>query len=335
MTPTSSEENYDFCNDMDIYVTNDVMIKDSWKSHKYTNYCIFNQDEFSEKRTEYETICAKFKCLFNVLFDESFGFSSILNQSDIYINFWLNYQLKNINRSSDIVQRFYKVLTSSDPSFDIHKKLQGKIQNIQDTHLENLTIFYDLYNMYNAIYTIIPDHDSDRTQCASYSKECAQKYEEAIKRCPKGTSSNFCEALNVFKGKYEQLKTFIIIDNCELEVLKPLPSHELPTEVVPSLKNGPPEPMTLDNILEEQRDSTDFSTVTAASGTMLGMIFISLILYKSTPLGPWLRNRILKKNIMEKNIEDEQKNHELFIHMSEYQDINSEDNMYKIPYTSL
>ncbi|SBT01016.1 PIR Superfamily Protein [Plasmodium ovale curtisi] len=334
MTPTSGEENYDFCNDMDIYVTNDVMIKDSWKSHKYKNHCIFSQSEFSEKRTEYETICAKFKCLFNILFDESFDVSSIFKQPDIYINFWLNYQLKNINLPSFNVQSFYEVLIS-DPSFDIHKKLQGKIQNIQDRHLENLTIFYDLYHMYNDIYAIIQDHDSDRTQCASYSKECAQKYEEAIKRCPKGSSSNFCDALNVFKGKYEQLKTFIIIDNCELEVLKPLPSHERPTEVIPSLQNGSPETMTLDNILEEQRDSADFSTVTAASGTMLGMFFLSLIIYKSTPLGPWLRNRILKKNVMEKNIEDEEKNDELFIHMSEYQDINSEDNMYKIPYTSL
>ncbi|SBT55287.1 PIR Superfamily Protein [Plasmodium ovale wallikeri] len=335
MTPASSEENYDFCNDMDKYITNDVMIENSWKNPNYTNYCIFSETEFSEKETEYEEICAKFKRLFNLLFDESSPFSSIFNHSDIYINFWLNYQLKNINPSSDIVQRFYEVLTSTDPSFDIHKKLQGKIQNIQDRHLENLKIFYYLYSMYNAIHTIIQDDISDRAQCASYSKECAQKYEEAIKKCPKDTSSNFCEALNVFKRKYEQLKESIKINNCELEVLKPLPSHQRLREELPLLQNESPEPAKLDNILGEQEDSKDFSTATAASGTMIGMFFTSLILYKSTPLGPWLRNRILKKNIMGKNIEDEEKNHELLLHMSEYHDINSEDNMYQIPYTSL
>lgn len=264
---------------MDKYITNDVMIEDRWENSIYKNYCIFSKSEFSDNITEYEDICAKFKCLFNLLFDESSDFSSIYNQSDIYINFWLNYQLKTINPSSDIFQSFYKVLTS-DPSFDIDAKLQGKIRKIQDSHLANLTIFYDLYKMYNDIYTIIQDHDSDRTKCTSYSKDCAQKYEEAIKSCSKGTSSKFCEALNFFKGKYEQLKEYIIIDNCDLEVLKPLPSHERPTEEVPSLQNGSPESAKLDNILEEQGDSKDFSTATAASGTMLGMFFISLILYK-------------------------------------------------------
>ncbi|SBT73344.1 PIR protein [Plasmodium ovale] len=312
---------YDFCNDMDKYITNDVMIENNWKNPNYTNYCIFSKAEFSEKKTEYEDICAKFKCLFDLIFNESSDFSSTFKQSDIYINFWLNYQLKNINPSSFNVQSFYEVLTLSDSLFDINKKLHGKIQNIRSEYLNNMIIFYELYNKYNAIHTTIQDYASDRTQCASYSKECAQKYEEAIKRCPKGTSSKFCEALNVFKGKYEQLKEDIIIDNCELEVLKPLPSHERPTEEVPSLQNGSPESAKLDNILEEQGDSKDFSTATAASGTMLGMFFTSLILYK--------------KNIMGKNIEDEEKNHELLLHMPEYQDINSEDNMYQIPYTSL
>ncbi|SBT02782.1 PIR Superfamily Protein [Plasmodium ovale curtisi] len=331
MAPANNDENYDFCNDMDTYITNDAWLKNSWDNYKYKSYCIFNESEFSDKKNEYETVCAKFKCLFNLLFDESSGFFWF-NEPATYINFWLNYELKNIN-SSITAQRFYDVV-KSDKSFDTHKILMGKIQNIQDEHLENMTIFYNLYHKYNAIQSIIQDNTSDHTKCASYSKECAQKYEEAIKKCPRDTSSNFCEALNVFKKKYEKLKGQITINNCKLEVLKPLPSHESPPAIVPSQQSQQNDHMEFHRFPEEQGDNTDFSTAGAASGTILGMFFISLIIYKSTPFGPWLRNRILKKNIIGNNIEEE-KNHELLLHMSEYQDINSEDNMYRIPYTSL
>ncbi|SBT55112.1 PIR Superfamily Protein [Plasmodium ovale wallikeri] len=332
MAPANNDENYNFCNDMDIYITNDAWLKTQWENYEYKNYCIFDEAEFSDKKNEYETICAKFKCLFNLLFDESSAFSSF-NEPAKYINFWLNYVLKSIYPSIT-AQRFYDVV-KSDTSFDTHEKLKGKIQNIQDEHLENMTIFYNLYHKYNTIQSLIPDYTSDHTQCESYSKECAQKYEDAIKKCPKGTSSNFCDALNVFKGKYEKLKELITINNCKLEELKPLPSHESPPAIVPSEESQQNDQKELPNLPEEQGDNADFSTATATSGTMLGMFFISLILYKSTPFGPWLRNRILKKNMIGSNTEEEEKNHELLLHMSEYQDINSEDNMYKIPYTSL
>ncbi|SBT73814.1 PIR protein [Plasmodium ovale] len=309
---------YDFCNDMDTYITNDAWIKDRWENHAYKSYCIFNEAEFSDKKNEYETICAKFKCLYNLLFDESSGFS-LFNEPDTYINFWLNYELKYIN-SSITAQRFYDVV-KSDTSFDTHKKLNGKIQDIQDEHLENMTIFYNLYHKYNTIKSIIQDDTSDHTQCESSSKECAQKYEDAIKKCPNGTSSNFCDALNVFKGKYEKLKGLITINNCKLEELKPLPSHQSPPAVVTSQQIQQNDHMESPNLPEEQVDNTDFSTATAASGTMLGMFFISLILYKKSMIG--------------NNIEEEGKNNEFLLHVSEYQDINSEDSMYKIPYTSL
>ncbi|SBS94348.1 PIR Superfamily Protein [Plasmodium ovale curtisi] len=334
MAPINNSENYNICNEMDYYVTNDVMINNKWESAKYKNYCFFNKSEFSDNKTEYETLCAKFKCLFDLLFDESSGFSSMYNEPHVYINFWLNYHLKNINPSSDIVQRFYEAL-KSDPLFDINKKLQGKIQNIPSEYLKNMIIFYELYNKYNTIYSIIQDEASDYTQCTLYSKECVEKYEEALTRCPKGTTSSFCEALNVFKGKYKKLNELIIIDNCKLEVLKPLPSHESLQQEGSPLSSEHPEPAELDNVLGEQGDTTDYSSAAAASGTMIGMFFISLILYKSTPFGPWLRNRLLQKNMIGKNIEEEEQNHELLLHMSEYQDINSEDSIYKIPYTSL
>ncbi|SBS93522.1 PIR Superfamily Protein [Plasmodium ovale curtisi] len=333
MAPINNGENYDFYNDMGTYITNDAWLKTYWKNYNYKVYCTFNEAEFSDKKNEYETICAMFKCLFDLLFDESFGFSSIYNEPEMYINFWLNYQLKNINPSTDIVQRFYKALTS-DPLFDINKKLQGKIHNIQDEHLENMKIFYNLYHKYNTIQSIIQDNTYDHTQCTLYSKECVEKYEEALTRCPKSTTSSFCEALNVFKRKYEKLNELIKIDNCKLEVLKPLPSHESLQQEGTPLPSEHPEPAELDNVLGEQGYTTDYSSAAAASGTMVGMFFISLILYKSTPFGPWLRNRLLQKNIIRKNIE-EGKNHELLLHMSEYQDINSEDSIYKIPYTSL
>ncbi|SBT73437.1 Plasmodium variant antigen protein Cir/Yir/Bir, putative [Plasmodium ovale] len=312
---------YNFCNEMDNYIRNDTWIENLWANYQYTSKCVFTETEFPEKRTQYETICAKFKCLYDLLFNELSGFSYMSKGPHIYINFWLNYQLKKIDSSSDSVQKFYKVLTSSDPSFDIYRKLQGKIQNIQDEHLENMTIFYNLYHKYNAIQSLIQDYTSDHTQCASYSKECAQEYEEAIKRCPRDTSSNFCEALNVFKGKYEKLKGLIKINNCKLEELKPLPSHESLQQEGPPLPGEHPGTAELDHVLGEQGDTTDYSSAAAASGTMIGMLFISLILYK--------------KNMIGKNIEEEEKNHQLLLHMSEYQDINSEDSIYKIPYTSL
>ncbi|SBT84301.1 PIR protein, partial [Plasmodium ovale] len=297
----------------------------------YKKLCKFNGDVFSGKEKEYETICAKFKYLNFLLFGNGMKQTSLLKCHSAYMNFWLNYKLKSISNSNVCAKDFYEKLKNQNPQFDSENKIE--ITNISDDNLTPMTEIYNLYSSYNEINKIIIALIGDFTQCSSYSKECVKKYDDAIKKCPEDNVSNFCNALKDFKRKYEQLKEDNSVDDCEIELLKELPSDEtsLLNSAVPG--SGPADAVVPSDTSGDQRSTAGFGVVTGTISTILGILPISLIMYKTTPFGSWISNRYFKKKNIHQIIEDEE-NYEL-LHTSGSNEINSEYAGYKLSYNSL
>ncbi|SBS94266.1 PIR Superfamily Protein [Plasmodium ovale curtisi] len=310
METPSQEESYDFFKLMDQYYQDDdkALERGLETDPSYKKLCKFNGDVFSGKEKEYETICAKFKYLNFLLFESTIEQISNLNYHSEYMNFWLNYKLKSISNSNVCAQDFYEKLKIHDLKFDSDNKI--KITNINHDNLTLMTKIYDLYISYNEISKIINGNSDDFTKCLRYSKDCVQKYDDAIKKCPQDRVSKFCDALKVFKGKYEQLKENNFLDGCKIEELKPLSSDKnlLMDSVV--RESGPEDSVVSSSTSGDQGSTAGLGVVTGTISTILGILPMSLILYKTTPFGSWISNRYFKKKNIHQIIEDEE-NYEL------------------------
>ncbi|SBT57025.1 PIR Superfamily Protein [Plasmodium ovale wallikeri] len=334
METSSQEESYDFFNLMDVYNQDDEKALESalQADSSYKKLCTFDGDVFSGKRTEYETICAKFKYLNFLLFGNTMEETN-LNYHSEYMNFWLNYKLKSISNSNVCAQDFYQELKTHDLTFNSEDKI--KIKNINDDNLKLMTKIYDLYSSYNEINQIINADSDDFTQCSRYSKECVQKYDDAIKICQRDKVTNFCKALNVFKEKYDQLKNdYNFVDGCKIEELKPHPSDKNLLMVSAVKGSGSEDSVVPSSISEDQGSTAGFGVVTGTISTILGILPISLILYKTTPFGSWISNRYFKKKNIHEIIEDEE-NYESLLSTSGSHDITSAHAGYKLSYNSL
>ncbi|SBT03023.1 PIR Superfamily Protein [Plasmodium ovale curtisi] len=332
METSSHEESYDFFNLMDQYNQDDEekLERGVQTDPNYKKLCKFNGDVYSGKGKEYETICAKFKYLKFLLFQDTVEQTN-LNDHSAYMNFWLNYKLKSISNSNVCAQDFYQKLKNQNPQFDSENKI--KITNINDDNLTLMTEIYDLYISYNEINKIINAHFGDLTKCFLYSKECVKKYKVAIEKCPRDKVTNFCNALEVFKGKYEQLKENNSVEGCEIEVLEPLSSEKISLLDSAVPRSGSEDSVVPSGTSGDQGSTAGFGVVTGTISTILGILPISLILYKATPFGSWIHNRYFKKKNMHQIIEDEE-NYEL-LHTSGSDEINSEYAGYKLSYNSL
>ncbi|SBS99372.1 PIR Superfamily Protein [Plasmodium ovale curtisi] len=333
MENLSQEESYDFFKSMDQYYQYDEKALESALEidRSYKNQCTFNGDVFPREGKEYEKICAKFKYLIFSLFESTMEQTSHTNYHSAYMNFWLNYQLKSINNSNVCAQDFYEKLKTHGLKFNSENKI--KITNISDDNLAPMREIYDLYSSYNEIYKIINALSGDLTQCSLYSKECVQKYEVAIKKCPRDKISKFCDALEVFKDKYEQIKKNNLIEGCEIEELKPLLSDETSLVDSAARRSGSEDSVVASGTSGNQGSTAGFGVVTGTISTILGILPMSLILYKTTPFGSWIRNRYFKKKNIHQIIDDEE-NYEL-LHTSGSHEINSEHAGYKLSYNSL
>ncbi|SBT02700.1 PIR Superfamily Protein [Plasmodium ovale curtisi] len=81
--------------------------------------------------------------------------------------------------------------------------------------------------------------------------------------------------------------------------------------------------------------SSDTVPVVAGSFTVFTILSSLFIMYKFTPFGPWIANRIFTNNRVWSNMEEETKNHELIPHISMDQETELDDKRYTLSYHSL
>ncbi|KMZ76708.1 hypothetical protein PVIIG_05319 [Plasmodium vivax India VII] len=141
---------------------------------------------------------------------------------------------------------------------------------IDPEELKNMNTLYDLYNIYN---TLISLHVDDNKICRDYSEQCARLYTNSMKKCSDNKFTKFCNALNSFKEKYDQIYSLntgvcnssnilpLSQDKILLEV-KDLDTEQLGGVKVESLKGFPPQSLgtksqeaSLDPVKEVRGDS--------------------------------------------------------------------------------
>ncbi|SBT59466.1 PIR Superfamily Protein [Plasmodium ovale wallikeri] len=320
---------YDFFKYFEEYIEHEKSVETGWTASAYRNECALNGRIFGRELIGEEIICAKLKCFYNSLF-HTLSKGDKHNEYAQYLNFWVNYQLKDNQSLSTTVDSFYNNVKDISFTFDRKKKLEGKIYDIDDEQFTNMKFLNDLYRNYYDIL-IITKVPTSKNNCLEYSQKCVKTYGDAIKMCP-DYNTIFCKALKVFKGKYDGINKKEALKNCNVPELLPLPEYKPPTVDRRVSQEG-----ELSSI--EQSDQTEhtsnpyFSYVTGFTGSFIGIFFTFLILYKYTPLRSNLFHTIIKGKQMRTNLEEEY-NQELLLDNSELENQDSDNMSYNILYNS-
>ncbi|SBT01081.1 PIR Superfamily Protein [Plasmodium ovale curtisi] len=341
------EESYDFCNRLDKYILNDIWVEQLSQNYTYTQKCHFTELDMPGKFKEMNKICAMFKSLYFLLFENSFLDTYNVEDNIKYMNFWLNYQLKNIYNLSISADDFYNKLNSIDVTFDEKYKLKDRIYNIHEFHYNNMNIIYIMYDNYNKIKNKIADiHNEGEKTCLVLSQECVKKFEVATQSCSAKDNTSFCNSLKNFRKKYEGIYDSSS-KTCQIEQLTPISSGEFTVAADQREQNQLHEQqqaiqalhgdvqVSSKSIMEPEEGTNDdgsntiFSTIGASFGSLL-LLFATI---KYTPIGTWLSHRI-KGNKSILNGMEIDKPYKLLLHDSEHESINSENNEYQISYYS-
>ncbi|SBT33143.1 PIR Superfamily Protein [Plasmodium ovale wallikeri] len=155
-------------------------------------------------RTKYEKICKYFvKSLIyihnNSVAEAHDSFLDITEELCEYINYWLNYELRNIIRCPYNALTFYHDIKQNNYGVPQLEKCKKNIKNFDDTTFINIEILYKLY--YNLDKYLNSFTDDKLEQC-NYANECSKLYDEKKTQCNSNSRSFFCKELIVFKDLY-------------------------------------------------------------------------------------------------------------------------------------
>ncbi|CAI7718678.1 hypothetical protein PVPAM_050007100 [Plasmodium vivax] len=234
-----------------------------------------------------------------------------------FLNFWLNDKLRESVKESNKIDviGFYKEIKNKNPDLFSHNEdLEDYMKIIDPKILENMKLLYDLYYYQRKILNMLLDEDytdPKNNQCSVYTKHCHEKYVTAINRCY-GIYDEFYKSLNDFKSTYDIVIKQGTEDkyNCKGSDHFRLPEY--------------------DPVLE--REQKKIMQIQGLSSFLMLILTFPLI-YKFTPFGPFLQEKIKKVKNMWKS---PKKNKEKLL--SSPMDIgnNISDNVkYKLAYNSV
>ncbi|SBT83655.1 PIR protein [Plasmodium ovale] len=300
------------------------------ESGNFNDKCALIEEDYSGELTKSKDICVKFKYFATKFLNVTESEEFVLVNGLSFLNFWLNYQLKHIHRSIVSPKDFYVKLKEKDPGFDSAGKLNNKIHVIEENHLKNIILLYNLYEKYNTIQSIINITEESEKKCLDHIEQCTQMFEEANKKCSTG-NIKFCKALASFKGKYEYMFEGITYNNCKL--LKLLPSVYY---LDPSRRGIEPEEDYASSEGShmgsgDQEISASTRNIIAVIFTLISFFLIFLILYKATPFGIYFHRKIKRMKEKWANIEYDIESKSI-VENTEFQSVKEKSNELRMPY---
>ncbi|SCA59709.1 VIR protein [Plasmodium vivax] len=268
-----------------------------------------------------ENICKEFKFLYK-------SFRTIkakhTNEKDIYsysdcdfMNYWLNDKLRKSVKNGDQidVRSFYKEIKNKNQEFFSEiENFENYMKNIDPEILKNMKLLYDLYDYERTILNMLLSSDQSEeyeNSCSFYTKNCYEKYNEAIGRCY-GIYDEFYRALKDFKNRYNfSMKQ----ETQDINMCRTSSHFDLPER---------------DPVLE--REEKKIMLIQGSTSSLIVLLTIPLI-YKFTPVGPFLQEKIKKVKNMWKS---PKKNKEKMLSSSMDIGNNISDNRkYKLAYNSV
>ncbi|CAI7723946.1 PIR protein [Plasmodium vivax] len=179
---------YKFCNN-----NNDECNQYKYKCHSVGSL-------LEEKKYELINICERLNYLINQLF------YSINSQDDerhlLYLNYWLNHELHNI-RDNICPKTFFQYMRIGDMQNNALSNLKSKSYYIKKEEVNNINSLYYLYYYYNEIKKVLDYPEPKQKLVESYANYCVEKYKDLRAKCIE-KDENLCNALDVFKRKYEK-----------------------------------------------------------------------------------------------------------------------------------
>ncbi|VUZ99326.1 PIR protein [Plasmodium vivax] len=201
-SPEPIEENYDFFSKILFYKTHAPHLENINELSNFEKGCNNMSKESGFSGISFSSMpCEKFKYLFSLKKNNN---PLISSDDDFYnyINFWLNYFIREKNSNNIIsVKDFYLTLQKHDSNFDNEKKLEFKLYNINNDDFENMCILNNLYSNYNKIFNDKRVVCTEKASCSQHSNECYKEYRRGLIKCL-NKNLNCCKALNDFKNMY-------------------------------------------------------------------------------------------------------------------------------------
>ncbi|SBT00603.1 PIR Superfamily Protein [Plasmodium ovale curtisi] len=207
----------------------------------------------------------------------SMMFSNNLRGKYICQEFKLLYKLLRDNSEGEPTE---KIKHKDADFFSKHRNIDNHFYNINPEILENMKILYELYHTKQKILDIMikqDDSSSEMYKCPDYIEICQKKYKEGLDKCH-SAYDDFYKALKLFQMDY--------IYGIEKETDKSGQCKSISFLQLPEY----------DPVVEKHRNIMAGKILSAP----LILSFVIPLLYKYTPLGPFLRTKInmIKNNWM-------------------------------------
>ncbi|SBS92135.1 PIR Superfamily Protein [Plasmodium ovale curtisi] len=313
----SSKENYTFLRNSSYYGNLPPGFdKDALESKKKVVCSIFSNDIVVPENTSLKEICERFMYMYNYLnkiHEKRETVKTITEEDCHFMNYWLNVNLKNENIVSPLcVNEFYDKLRSEDTDFfSSTTQLEKYLHVIDSGNLKKMEILYELYDTKQKITDILFDLDiteDKKNLCPEYLEKCHNKYIEGMYNCPNGYD-DFCKAINDFERGYNSL-----IQNETDESEKCASSEYFRL-------------LDYDSVLEKQRR---IMTIKILSSPLI-LSFVIPLLYKYTPFGPFLREKI--NMVKNRWMNHDNNGNELLLSSTDVEDNISDYEEYNIGYS--
>ncbi|KMZ96373.1 hypothetical protein PVNG_06150 [Plasmodium vivax North Korean] len=204
----SCTSEYDFFNNIDKYITEAKKIENPIPP----NTPLANCDDFSTQHTlgnkeKAKSLCNSFAKLNQYLVNIK---TSVLNPCN-FLNYWLNSELSQTWFSEDDCISFvYNGMDSQLFTNKEYSSLYCQLYNISKVELNKMNKLYNFYKNYSKLNTIIDSEtEPNKQEILALSTQCCTDYNDVSYICNPGNNNNnnqkFCEKLNEYKSKYEEL----------------------------------------------------------------------------------------------------------------------------------
>ncbi|SCA60273.1 hypothetical protein PVT01_000082600 [Plasmodium vivax] len=209
------DDNYDFFDNIVDYIEKEENAISEVISDQSCSCCesfsAMSTDMFKNTETA-KRICVQFVKLFGLLstLKEKRIRDSNYKKDGAFLNYWTNMQISNnMNNQKKCVQDFYDDIENHCIQSYQLDSLSDFSYDINNDDINNLNILYDLYKKYNKINGIITKQSEEPEKLKLYCCDnCFDGYKLIRSSCI-GLQNKFCDQLNKFKQKYEDLYTIV------------------------------------------------------------------------------------------------------------------------------
>ncbi|SBS95089.1 PIR Superfamily Protein [Plasmodium ovale curtisi] len=245
-----------------------------------------------------------------------------------YFNFWFYYQ---------IWKRFTSTQTIDHPESIINRLTYSWVDINEKLHLNECSYFYhdnislDKWKEMKDLHDFFKNYNFIETNILTSSDKCQsyKNYVEYNERLYKKYHTECCISKKNNKENYFNCNT-------QFNPSKLLSKLKCENYILES-REDPQIALEEDNPDESASSPMSSETVPVVVGSFTVFTILSslYIMYKFTPFGPRITNRIFSKSRVWSNTEEETENHELISHISMDQERELDDKGYTLSYHSL